>query len=162
MRIATLDDDRIRWRLVMAALPLFVAMATVAVAAPDEKVTVPVITHAMVDWDVYEATLLGQDFCKVPVVRLNDEKLRIIKVDLNKNKPDEIIVKLPSWVQLQRDLSYTYHLDITCSTARSEFAAVSAELKALAETELAGLAAELEQAGAPWTPGRKLPPRQKL
>jgi hypothetical protein len=41
--------------------------------------------------------------------------------------------------------------------ASSEFSAVIAELAAVLETELPALEAELEAAGAPWTPGRKLP-----
>jgi hypothetical protein len=43
--------------------------------------------------------------------------------------------------------------------AQTEFAEVSVELKKVLETDLPGLEAELEAAGAPWTPGRKLPPR---
>ncbi len=43
--------------------------------------------------------------------------------------------------------------------AQAEYAEVSVELKKVLETELPGLEAELEAAGAPWTPGRKLPPR---
>ena len=42
--------------------------------------------------------------------------------------------------------------------AQAEFAAVSTELSALLETELPRFEADLEAAGAPWTPGRKLPP----
>ncbi len=43
--------------------------------------------------------------------------------------------------------------------AASEYAAVKAELKTLLEGDIPRLEAELEAAGAPWTPGRKLPPR---
>ena len=42
--------------------------------------------------------------------------------------------------------------------AQSAFAEVSAELATLLETEVPRLEAELEAAGAPWTPGRRLPP----
>jgi len=42
--------------------------------------------------------------------------------------------------------------------ARSEFAAVKVELAVLLEETLPALEAELEAAGAPWTPGRQLPP----
>jgi hypothetical protein len=42
-------------------------------------------------------------------------------------------------------------------TATSEYALVKAELKTLLETSIPQLEAELEAAGAPWTPGRKLP-----
>jgi hypothetical protein len=41
--------------------------------------------------------------------------------------------------------------------AESEFTEVKAELKTLLEAEIPQLEAELEAAGAPWTPGRKLP-----
>ena len=44
------------------------------------------------------------------------------------------------------------------AVAQTEFAAVSAEPAALLETELPRFEADLEAAGAPWTPGRKLPP----
>ena len=43
--------------------------------------------------------------------------------------------------------------------ATTEFAGVAAELAKLLETDLPALEAELEAAGAPWTPGRKLPRR---
>ena len=43
------------------------------------------------------------------------------------------------------------------AVASREFAALIAELAALLETELPAFEAELEAAGAPWTPGRKLP-----
>jgi photosystem II stability/assembly factor-like uncharacterized protein len=43
------------------------------------------------------------------------------------------------------------------AVASNEFSAVIAELAALLETELPAFEAELEAAGAPWTPGRKLP-----
>jgi hypothetical protein len=43
------------------------------------------------------------------------------------------------------------------AVASSEFSAVIAELAAVLETELPAFEAELEAAGAPWTPGRKLP-----
>jgi photosystem II stability/assembly factor-like uncharacterized protein len=42
-------------------------------------------------------------------------------------------------------------------TAATEYAAVKAELKTLLETSIPQLETELEAAGAPWTPGRKLP-----
>jgi photosystem II stability/assembly factor-like uncharacterized protein len=42
--------------------------------------------------------------------------------------------------------------------ATTEYAELSAELAKLLETDLPALEAELEAAGAPWTPGRKLPP----
>ncbi len=41
--------------------------------------------------------------------------------------------------------------------AGEEFTGLGAELRELIETDLAGLEAELEAAGAPWTPGRRLP-----
>ena len=41
--------------------------------------------------------------------------------------------------------------------AQDGFEQLSTELSALLETELPGLEAELEAAGAPWTPGRRLP-----
>jgi photosystem II stability/assembly factor-like uncharacterized protein len=41
--------------------------------------------------------------------------------------------------------------------ARTELAEVSRELATLLETQIPGLEAQLEAAGAPWTPGRKLP-----
>ncbi len=41
--------------------------------------------------------------------------------------------------------------------AQSEYGAVKADLKALLEETLPALEAELEAAGAPWTPGRQLP-----
>ena len=41
--------------------------------------------------------------------------------------------------------------------AESEYAPVKAELKTILETDIPQLEAELEAAGAPWTPGRKLP-----
>ncbi|MGB6991931.1 MAG: glycosyl hydrolase [Thermoanaerobaculia bacterium] len=44
------------------------------------------------------------------------------------------------------------------AVAQTKFAAVSAELSTLLETELPRFEADLEAAGAPWTPGRKLPP----
>ncbi len=43
--------------------------------------------------------------------------------------------------------------------AGTEFAEVIVELRKVLETEIPGLEAELEAAGAPWTPGRKLPPQ---
>jgi hypothetical protein len=43
--------------------------------------------------------------------------------------------------------------------AESEFGELSADLLTLLETDLPRLEAELEAAGAPWTPGRKLPRR---
>jgi hypothetical protein len=42
-------------------------------------------------------------------------------------------------------------------TAASEYTAVKAELKTLLEAKIPQLEVELEAAGAPWTPGRKLP-----
>lgn len=45
--------------------------------------------------------------------------------------------------------------------ARNQFDELHPELSTLLQTELPGLEVELEAAGAPWTPGRKLPvPRQ--
>jgi hypothetical protein len=41
--------------------------------------------------------------------------------------------------------------------AARELGALRTELTAILETELPGLEAELEAAGAPWTPGRRLP-----
>ena len=41
--------------------------------------------------------------------------------------------------------------------AGEEFAALKAELRGLIETDLATLEADLEAAGAPWTPGRRIP-----
>ncbi len=43
--------------------------------------------------------------------------------------------------------------------ARADFGALRQELSALIETQLAQLEADLEAAGAPWTPGRRLTPR---
>jgi hypothetical protein len=43
--------------------------------------------------------------------------------------------------------------------AQTEFTEVNGALKQVLETEIPGLEAALEAAGAPWTPGRKLPPR---
>ena len=43
--------------------------------------------------------------------------------------------------------------------ARSAFASLSNELGRFLSTDLPGLEAELEAAGAPWTPGRALPPK---
>jgi photosystem II stability/assembly factor-like uncharacterized protein len=43
--------------------------------------------------------------------------------------------------------------------AQTEFTEVGGALKQVLETEIPGLEAALEAAGAPWTPGRKLPPR---
>ena len=42
--------------------------------------------------------------------------------------------------------------------ARGQFAELHAELTELLEVDLPAFEAELEDAGAPWTPGRKLPP----
>jgi hypothetical protein len=41
--------------------------------------------------------------------------------------------------------------------ARSEFSLLRQELTALIETDLVQLEADLESAGAPWTPGRRIP-----
>ena len=41
--------------------------------------------------------------------------------------------------------------------ASTDLAGVSGELTRLLETEIPALEAQLEAAGAPWTPGRKLP-----
>ena len=41
--------------------------------------------------------------------------------------------------------------------ARAEFSAVSGELLELIGTQLPLFEAAMEEAGAPWTPGRKLP-----
>jgi photosystem II stability/assembly factor-like uncharacterized protein len=43
-------------------------------------------------------------------------------------------------------------------TARTEFSELHARLSELLETDLPAFEADLEAAGAPWTPGRKLPP----
>ncbi len=43
--------------------------------------------------------------------------------------------------------------------AGAEFEALATELRQLIDEELAALEADLEAAGAPWTPGRRLPPR---
>ncbi len=43
--------------------------------------------------------------------------------------------------------------------ARADFGALRQELTALIETQLAQLETDLEAAGAPWTPGRRLLPR---
>jgi hypothetical protein len=42
--------------------------------------------------------------------------------------------------------------------AASDFASLRADLSSLLENDLAGLENDLESAGAPWTPGRRLPP----
>ena len=42
--------------------------------------------------------------------------------------------------------------------AGEEFEELAAELKSLVERDLAALEADLEAAGAPWTPGRRIPP----
>ncbi len=43
--------------------------------------------------------------------------------------------------------------------ASNEFVSLKQELSTLIETDLAQLESDLEAAGAPWTPGRRLPPR---
>ncbi len=43
--------------------------------------------------------------------------------------------------------------------ARDDFGDLSRELSALIENDLSRLESDLEAAGAPWTPGRRLPPR---
>ena len=43
------------------------------------------------------------------------------------------------------------------AVASSEFSGLAGELAALLHTELPAFEAELEAAGAPWTPGRQLP-----
>ena len=40
---------------------------------------------------------------------------------------------------------------------REEFATANAELVNLVETQLAGLEAQADAAGVPWTPGRRIP-----
>ena len=47
----------------------------------------------------------------------------------------------------------------TLDIARADFATLRRDLSRLIETELAQLEADLEAAGAPWTPGRSLSPR---
>ena len=42
--------------------------------------------------------------------------------------------------------------------AAEQFEPLAAELQTLIERDLAALEADLEAAGAPWTPGRRLPP----
>ena len=44
------------------------------------------------------------------------------------------------------------------SIAAEQFAPLAAELKSLIERDLAALETDLEAAGAPWTPGRRIPP----
>ena len=41
--------------------------------------------------------------------------------------------------------------------AAGEFEGLRGELRSLVDEDLAGLEADLEAAGAPWTPGRKIP-----
>jgi len=119
---------RLDWHLVVLAVVVFLLLAAPASAADDQRQGQPVITNAMVEWNDFELFLYGEDFCKQPVVRLNDEKLRLRKVDLNKNKPDEIIAQLPNWVQLRQEVSYTFHLDVTCSTARADMDSMRFEI----------------------------------
>ena len=120
MRITAMRSFAFDWRLVVLAVSVFTLLAVPASADDDEKQGVPVITNAMVEWDDFELFLYGENFCNQPVVRLNDEKLRLLDVDLNKNKPDEIIAQVPNWVELRMGVSYSFHIDVTCSTARAD------------------------------------------
>lgn len=124
MRVTSMRSTCVDWRVVILAMSAFALLAVPASAADDQKQGVPTIVNVMVEWDDMELFLYGEDFCAEPVVRLNDEKLRILDVNLSRNRPDEIIVQVPNWVQLRRNVSYSFHIDVSCSTARAQFDAM--------------------------------------
>jgi len=94
---------------------------------------------------------------------LDQVKTRLVGDEIRQkfSEPEEPSVRMRvgrvAWIHWDTRQPPTGTQQHNFELAQTDFSALRAELTALIETDLAQFEADLEAAGAPWTPGRRLP-----